>query len=92
MIKLIYDIKKQKSERIKKNQAEIHIGTSGWSYEHWKENFYPKLVKSANLLKYYSSVFSTVEINNTFYRMPKTTTVKKWQQNVPQDFLFSKVA
>lgn len=72
-----------------KKLPEIHIGTSGWSYNHWKENFYPKEVKPPKWLSYYSGVFSTVEINTTFYHVPLVSTVKKWHETVPENFLFS---
>lgn len=74
---------------MRKKKAQVHIGTSGWSYSHWKENFYPKEIKPANWLEYYSHAFSTVEINNTFYRMPKKSTVEKWHEDVPDAFIFS---
>ena len=67
----------------------IHIGTSGWSYMHWKENFYPEDLSSKKWLSFYSENFTTVEINNTFYRVPRETTVKNWVKTVPSDFLFS---
>lgn len=67
----------------------IHIGTSGWSYNHWKENFYPEGLGTKKWLLYYSETFKTVEINNTFYRVPRETTVKNWVKAVPKDFLFS---
>lgn len=69
--------------------SKIYIGTSGWSYNHWKENFYPKEIKSKEWLHYYSSVFSTVEINSTFYRLPSVSTINNWYDQVPNDFLFS---
>ncbi len=68
---------------------EIYIGTSGWSYEHWKENFYPEGLKATDWLSYYSQVFSTVEINTTFYHTPRVTTVEHWNEIVPENFLFS---
>ncbi|HEU0064287.1 MAG TPA: DUF72 domain-containing protein, partial [Flavisolibacter sp.] len=66
----------------------IHIGTSGWSYKHWKELFYPKTVKAADWLPYYAKTFDTTEINGSFYRMPTEETVIKWTQQVPPNFLF----
>ena len=67
----------------------IHIGTSGWSYAHWKENFYPKGVKEKEWLQFFSSVFQTVEINSTFYHTPRVSTIQNWVAHVPEDFLFS---
>lgn len=70
-------------------KAVMHIGTSGWSYAHWKENFYPKEVKSAEWLNYYATKFSTVEINTTFYHTPRPEGVEKWRLKVSEGFLFS---
>lgn len=69
--------------------SKIHIGTSGWSYVHWKENFYPQKLKSTDWLHYYSQNFSTVEVNTTFYHTPKKETVQKWVSEVPKHFKFS---
>lgn len=71
------------------HSAQNFIGTSGWSYGHWKENFYPGEIKQADWLKYYSSVFSTVEVNTTFYHVPLLSTVKKWKATVSENFSFS---
>lgn len=69
--------------------SQVHIGTSGWSYNHWKENFYPKGLVSTGWLNYYTTVFSTVEVNTTFYHAPLATTTKKWAETVPKNFQFS---
>ncbi len=69
--------------------SQIFVGTSGWSFKHWKENFYPKGLKQADWLQYYSETFSTVEINTTFYRSPLVSTIENWQAHVPKDFQFS---
>lgn len=74
---------------MKKKKPQVLIGTSGWSYEHWKENFYPKTVKTKDWLQYYSQSFPTVEINSTFYRTPRTSTIENWYAQVPSDFSFS---
>lgn len=73
----------------RKNEPHIFIGTSGWSYQHWKENFYPEGLKPIDWLHYYSSEFSTVEINTTFYHSPLQTTIDNWYAKVPKDFTFS---
>lgn len=73
----------------KKQSAHAYIGTSGWSYSHWKENFYPEGLKQEKWLMYYSETFQTVEINNTFYHLPTVKTIDKWYSQVPQDFSFS---
>ncbi len=67
----------------------IHIGTSGWSYKHWKETFYPKGTKPTDYLHYYARHFSTTEINTTFYHTPRISTVENWQRQVPADFRFT---
>ena len=57
---------------------DLRIGCSGFSYRHWKEVFYPGEVRSNEWLKYYSTVFSTVELNVTFYRLPLPETFGRW--------------
>jgi uncharacterized protein YecE (DUF72 family) len=69
-------------------QNKIHIGTSGWSYKHWRGLFYPDKLAAAKWLDFYNGIFSTTEINGSFYRLPSEETVKKWTRNVPDDFLF----
>lgn len=71
------------------SKKNLYIGTSGWVYTHWKENFYPVKLSEKNYLNFYSSYFSTVEINSTFYRIPTEKTIKNWQLQVPNDFIFS---
>ena len=66
----------------------INVGTSGWSYKHWKGNFYPAALAAAEWLRYYASHFSTTEINNCFYRLPGIDTVQNWTETVPGDFFF----
>jgi uncharacterized protein YecE (DUF72 family) len=67
----------------------IHIGTSGWNYEHWKRVFYPPDISSNDWLKFYADTFDTVEINNTFYKLPSKDTIKKWHDTVKKNFLFT---
>ena len=55
----------------------IHIGTSGWHYKHWKGPFYPEKLPNSKLLDYYSRHFDTVELNNTFYRLPPETGLRQ---------------
>lgn len=66
-----------------------HIGTSGWQYEHWRGPFYPEDFSSDAMLSYYAERFHTVEINNSFYQLPKKETVARWRSSVPEDFIFS---
>jgi len=65
---------------------EIRIGCSGWCYGHWKDIFYPPETKWKDQLKYYSSVFNTVEVNSTFYQYPKLSSVFDWYYDTPPDF------
>jgi len=67
----------------------IHVGTSGWSYKHWRGNFYPDNLTEKEYLAYYSKHFSTVEINSSFYHLPQEKTVTDWTETVPEDFIFS---
>lgn len=66
----------------------IRIGTSGYSYKEWKGNFYPEDLPAAKMLEFYASRFDTVEINNTFYRMPDEKTLTRWAGQVPESFTF----
>lgn len=68
---------------------ELRIGCSGWSYEGWVGPFYPMNAKPSSFLELYSRVFDTVEIDSTFYRIPKISTVKSWRDSTPDDFFFS---
>jgi uncharacterized protein YecE (DUF72 family) len=67
---------------------KIHVGTSGYSYKEWKGNFYPEKFPDKQMLRYYGERFKTVEINNTFYRMPKAAVLEGWASEVPADFQF----
>ena len=67
----------------------IHIGTSGWHYQHWKGTFYPEGLKEADQLACYTQQFNTVEINNSYYRLPSEATFEKWKATVPDKFLFA---
>lgn len=66
----------------------IHIGTSGWSYKHWKNDFYPASVKQKDWLSYYTDHFDITEINGSFYRLPSEETITNWMNTVPENFLF----
>lgn len=65
------------------------IGTSGWVYQHWSGIFYPADLKQKGWFDYYAGHFQTVEINNTFYRLPKESTWGKWQEQAPQGFRYA---
>ena len=68
---------------------QIRIGTSGWHYKHWIGRYYPADIKPAGMLGYYLRDFDTVELNNTFYRLPTEDTFDSWRQSVPSKFLFA---
>jgi uncharacterized protein YecE (DUF72 family) len=68
--------------------GKIHIGTSGWSYKHWKDIFYPEGLKTTEWLQCYAQSFDCTEINNSFYRMPGAQTVLDWAEKVPAGFKF----
>src|SRR5437763_16869809 len=63
--------------------AEIRIGTSGYHYKHWIGRYYPAGTKPNAMLAYYAHDFDTVELNNTFYRLPTEAAVDAWRQSVP---------
>jgi uncharacterized protein YecE (DUF72 family) len=67
----------------------IRVGCSGWQYRHWRGDFYPAELPAARWLEYYAARFDTVEINNTFYRLPEAPTFAAWKQRVPMGFLFA---
>ena len=67
---------------------EIRVGTSGYAYKEWRGSFYPEKLKPALMLGYYSARFSTVEINNTFYKLPERQTLERWAEQVPAAFTF----
>lgn len=66
----------------------LYVGTSGYSYKPWKGSFYPKDLPDRQMLPYYGEHFRTVEINNTFYAMPKASVLEGWAEAVPADFRF----
>ncbi len=66
----------------------IHVGTSGWSYKHWKEIYYPTELKPVEYLSYYSNRFKIAEINTSFYHLPKKQTVLNWVEKAGEDFMF----
>lgn len=70
-------------------RGRIHIGTSGWHYDHWVGPFYPEDMTSAGFLEFYAQRFHTVEINNTFYSLPRKPTLEAWRDETPKRFLFA---
>ena len=67
---------------------QVFVGTSGYSYKEWKGTFYPEDLKAADMLRYYAERLTTVEINNTFYRMPKASLLESWAAQVGESFVF----
>ena len=67
---------------------KFFVGTSGYSYKEWKGPFYPEKLPQKEMLDYYATQLNTVEINNTFYRMPRTSMVEGWAEKVPEHFRF----
>jgi uncharacterized protein YecE (DUF72 family) len=67
----------------------VRIGCSGWSFTHWRERFYPKGLPQRQWLAHYAEHFDTVEINNTFYRLPKASAVEGWAEQSPPGFIFA---
>lgn len=66
-----------------------HIGTSGWHYEHWRGRFYPEQLPKAKWLGFYADHFNTVELNNSFYRLPSENAFTNWYGKSPANFVFA---
>lgn len=69
--------------------SNLFAGTSGWVYSHWEGIFYPEDLPSKDKLKYYSSCFKTVEINYSFYHLPRPSTCQNWYNQTPANFRFA---
>ncbi|MGM0568537.1 MAG: DUF72 domain-containing protein, partial [Elusimicrobiota bacterium] len=70
-------------------KSKTLVGTSGFSYRHWKEVFYPRDISQKQWFEYYLKYFDTVELNTTFYHLPKEKTVLNWKKEASEDFVFS---
>ena len=70
-------------------EVKLYVGTSGYSYKEWKGSFYPEDLAAKKMLAYYGERLSAVEINNTFYRLPKISVLESWAAQVPDGFRFS---
>jgi len=82
-------LKKGKDKNDKEMKStKLHIGTSGWSYKHWTEIFYPKDIKPEKYLEFYTARFDCVELNSSFYNLPLKTTVSGWLSRTPDTFRF----
>ncbi len=73
----------------KGKRVHVWIGTSGWSYPHWRGRFYPEDWPPGRWFEYYARHFSTVEINRTFYQLPSEQAFKQWRDQAPQGFLYA---
>jgi uncharacterized protein YecE (DUF72 family) len=67
----------------------VRIGCSGWNYAHWRERVYPKGLPTRRWLEHYATLLDTVEVNTTFYRLPKRSAVAGWVEQTPEFFLFA---
>jgi uncharacterized protein YecE (DUF72 family) len=72
-----------------RRRGKYYIGTSGWHYKHWKRTFYPAELSDDDHFLYYCTLFHTVEINNSFYKLPASKTFSDWHKASPDDFIFS---
>src|SRR5215218_1527030 len=71
-------------------RRQVRIGCSGWNYAHWRNGvFYPPRLPTARWLDFYAQHFDTVEVNATFYRLPRRTSVTRWVEQSPPGFLFA---
>jgi uncharacterized protein YecE (DUF72 family) len=67
----------------------VRIGCSGWNYASWRERVYPKGCPTSRWLEHYATLFDTVEVNATFYRLPRREAVERWVEQTPDDFVFT---
>jgi uncharacterized protein YecE (DUF72 family) len=77
------------ADSFKAATADIRVGCSGWNYKHWRERFYPKGVPVSRWFAFYAEHFDTVEINNSFYMLPKPETFAKWRDQAPPGFCYA---
>ena len=78
-----------RGDRPQTSAGEILVGTSGWSYRHWRGTFYPEHLAGNAILAYYVERFATVEINRTFYSLPQATTIDRWRETARPGFTFA---
>jgi len=69
--------------------SAVRIGCSGWQYRHWRGDFYPAELPQSRWLEYYAARFNTVEVNNTFYRLPEAATFAAWGRRAPRGFVYA---
>lgn len=75
--------------RNSRHGPDLRIGCSGWQYTHWQGDFYPAALRQAEWFLFYASRFDTVEINNSFYRLPEAETFARWREQAPPGFVFA---
>ena len=68
--------------------STVCLGTSGWHYKHWQENFYPKGIGPSRYFSFYITQFNSVELNGTYYRLPTPEAVREWYEAAPKGFAF----
>lgn len=71
------------------SKGKIYIGTSGFSYDNWKGEFYPENISKKDWLEFYAQKFNSLEINSSFYHLPKKKTFSNWAGKTPENFVFS---
>ena len=69
--------------------AAVRIGCSGWQYKHWRGDSYPAELGQSRWFEFYAARFDTVEINNSFYRLPEAETFARWGEQAPRQFLYA---
>jgi uncharacterized protein YecE (DUF72 family) len=72
-----------------REQAKLHVGTSGYQYDEWRGRFYPEELPKSAWFAHYAEHFDTVELNATFYRLPEATTFERWRDAAPQGFCYA---
>jgi uncharacterized protein YecE (DUF72 family) len=70
-------------------RGRAHVGCSGWQYRDWRGLVYPERLPQRRWFEHYATLFDTVEINNTFYRLPKESVLQHWAEQVPEGFSFA---
>jgi uncharacterized protein YecE (DUF72 family) len=73
----------------REHASQVHIGCSGWQYAHWRADFYPAELSHRLWFEHYAERFDTVEINNTFYRLPAASVFRSWRTRAPSGFVFA---
>jgi uncharacterized protein YecE (DUF72 family) len=75
--------------RLDSMAVKYYVGCSGWHYEHWRGLYYPRDLPKPKWLSFYAQQFDTVELNNSFYRLPSEKAFKTWQDSTPGNFIFA---